>query len=928
MPETVQDTIRALEERLTLLELNRLNYPLDPVSQSVLKREVQGTLDNILVLKGGQTKYNTGIGFFLGNESDAYKLSIGNPAGNYLTWDGTTLTLAGGLSATSGTIGGFSIGADYLRDAANSFGLASTVSGGDDVRFWAGAAFADRATAPLRLTESGEVAASKLTITGTSTIDGKAIVGFSTVVDDGATPANPAGLTATAGIQAVFLKWTYNSETDIDHYDVYRHTADVQGSATKIASVKVNMMFDSGLTSTTPYYYWLKAVDRKGNISGFNASPGTTATPRDVGTTDVQDGAITGGGRLIDSYSEANQDTQYNMYGASIIGTGQTFNASAGDVYQVKWYLKKSGSPTGNAVAKLYAHTGTFGSTGVPTGAALATSENLDVSTLTTSFALVPLTFTTGYTLVAGTKYVITLEYSGGDASNYVAWGYDNSSPTHEGNGVGDAGSGWIAVNAEGCFYLYVVSKIARDTITADNVLANSITAAKMNVDQLSAITADLGNITAGTIVMPVTGYIRGGQTAFNTGTGFFLGYESAAYKFSIGNPAGDYLIWDGTNISTNKFTLTGIGSFGGNGSDGALAISSGTTTVDLGGASVVTKNYTSISITGTGALAFSNPHADGTKIILKSQGAVTLTSSTIPNIDASGMGASVVTNGFAILDQTADHQGVVGGTGNAAVSDAGGATKTGPAAGAILTLLQFYMKVSNRLPILTRYVACGSGGAAGGTGGANNNASAAGGAGGAGGRGGGALIIECGGAWNFTSALGISVAGKDGANGTVGTAHTGEGTRGGGGGGGGGSGGAGGMVLAFYNSLTANSGTVNTKGGAGGTGGAGGLGKNAGADGSGIGAGGGGAGGSSPGAYNSAGQAGGNGGEGGGSSGAGVDGVAGTQGTNDAGSAGGGGGGGGRGGTTSLGVGAGGAGGATPTTSDNVLVAQNLYFA
>src|SRR3990167_10432725 len=56
----------------------------------------------------------------------------------------TDITTSGGITATSGSIGGFSIGADYLRDVANSFGLASTVSGGDDVRFWAGAAFADR----------------------------------------------------------------------------------------------------------------------------------------------------------------------------------------------------------------------------------------------------------------------------------------------------------------------------------------------------------------------------------------------------------------------------------------------------------------------------------------------------------------------------------------------------------------------------------------------------------------------------------------------------------------------------------------------------------------------------------------------------------------------------------------------------------------
>jgi len=47
-------------------------------------------------------------------------------------------------------------------------------------------------------------------------------------------------------------------------------------------------------------------------------------------------------------------------------------------------------------------------------------------------------------------------------------------------------------------------------------------------------------------------GHVRGGQTAYNTGTGFFLGYSGAAYKFSIGVPTGDYLTWDGTNLSVS----------------------------------------------------------------------------------------------------------------------------------------------------------------------------------------------------------------------------------------------------------------------------------------------------------------------------------------------------------------------------------------
>lgn len=198
---------------------------------------------------------------------------------------------------------------------------------------------------------------------------GEWILVVDTVVDDNTSPANPSGLTASAGIQAVFLKWTWNTETDMDHYDIYRFTTDTQGSAVKIASVKVNMMFDSGLTAAQAYYYWIKAVDRRGNASGFNASAGTTATPRNVGETDVSDDAITAG---------------------------------------------------------------------------------------------------------------------------------------------------------------------------------------KINVATLAAIVADLGAITAGTITMDTAGYIRGGQTAYNTGTGFFLGYSTSAYKFSIGVPTGDYLTWDGTNLTVS----------------------------------------------------------------------------------------------------------------------------------------------------------------------------------------------------------------------------------------------------------------------------------------------------------------------------------------------------------------------------------------
>lgn len=51
-----------------------------------------------------------------------------------------------------------------------------------------------------------------------------------------------------------------------------------------------------------------------------------------------------------------------------------------------------------------------------------------------------------------------------------------------------------------------------------------------------------------GTVDVGVSGAVKGGQTAYATGNGFFLGYESGVYKQSIGN-ASQYLKYDGTNL-------------------------------------------------------------------------------------------------------------------------------------------------------------------------------------------------------------------------------------------------------------------------------------------------------------------------------------------------------------------------------------------
>lgn len=47
-----------------------------------------------------------------------------------------------------------------------------------------------------------------------------------------------------------------------------------------------------------------------------------------------------------------------------------------------------------------------------------------------------------------------------------------------------------------------------------------------------------------------VDGQFSAGQDSFNVGTGFFLGIEDEAVKFSIGNGSTDYITWDGIHIN------------------------------------------------------------------------------------------------------------------------------------------------------------------------------------------------------------------------------------------------------------------------------------------------------------------------------------------------------------------------------------------
>lgn len=103
---------------------------------------------------------------------------------------------------------------------------------------------------------------------------------------------------------------------------------------------------------------------------------------------------------------------------------------------------------------------------------------------------------------------------------------------------------------------------------TAGSVDYADVTGTKppANADNTVGAVEAGATVTSGGITFSAGGAIKGGQTDYNTGAGWFLGYSGGQYKFSIGDPAGNYFTWDGSGLSfvgsvTNKKTLA-VGSY------------------------------------------------------------------------------------------------------------------------------------------------------------------------------------------------------------------------------------------------------------------------------------------------------------------------------------------------------------------------------
>jgi hypothetical protein len=124
-----------------------------------------------------------------------------------------------------------------------------------------------------------------------------------TLESDTTPPSQVTGLTVTTtGPDQLDLSWDANTESDLDHYNVYRSLSSGSGFSLT-ASTTTNSYSDTGLESSITYYYKVTAVDTSDNEGAASAeASGTT-----------EEGISGEGYKLSKNASFSTEDRDYSM---------------------------------------------------------------------------------------------------------------------------------------------------------------------------------------------------------------------------------------------------------------------------------------------------------------------------------------------------------------------------------------------------------------------------------------------------------------------------------------------------------------------------------------------------------------------------------------------------------------------------------------
>lgn len=197
-------------------------------------------------------------------------------------------------------------------------------------------------------------------------------------------------------------------------------------------------------------------IDTETTLNTADAFSFTTATPslEFTGTDLASTNSLTYEIDIVSDYGEVtsygteNYTTYQFMQSGFSTGFAQSFTGDGKNLYNCSFYIYQTATLINSLYARLYAHSGTYGTSGVPTGSVLAESSiPVDIITNIAPGQVYTFDFDGTYELINGTNYFIAIEYT--EASGNIRCNTDFSSPSHSGNMARRVSGTWSVLSTD-----------------------------------------------------------------------------------------------------------------------------------------------------------------------------------------------------------------------------------------------------------------------------------------------------------------------------------------------------------------------------------------------------------------------------------------------------------------------------------------------
>lgn len=336
-----------------------------------------------------------------------------------------------------------------------------------------------------------------------------------TITGDVTAPSAPTSASASGGYRSNFISWSNPSDNDFKETQVYVNTSNTTTGATLLGTTSATEFVHGGLAQNTTRYYFLKAVDFTGNVSGFSSGTSATTLPDPATGATGADGADGADGDTGDTvvsgrvYYQTIQSsapstpsaTSYNVSTASFSGltSGWALTQPQIDITDTsiqEWSSAFTVTIDGVTSAQTIVFT-------TPTGA-IQVADDIESDNYVAGTSGWKIERDTGFaefgsaairdTLTVGqipdlTSAKITDFDTQLDTRSKVFTQLSTSTPTA--NAVGDL---WYQTDTR-VYYRWSGSAWTEVTLTADSIVAGTLDANVVTVTNLNAT-----NITAGTL--------------------------------------------------------------------------------------------------------------------------------------------------------------------------------------------------------------------------------------------------------------------------------------------------------------------------------------------------------------------------------------------------------------------------------------------